>query len=81
MFDDVCLYSDLSESLSSCNYRLQARRFLQELFLDISFTEVGCLWIINRKISFLIILMKILNFAMAHPTFLIYRYMKRLSTF
>lgn len=40
MLDDICLYSDLCESLSSCNYRLQARRFLQEIFLDVSFSEV-----------------------------------------
>ncbi|XP_034242434.1 rapamycin-insensitive companion of mTOR [Thrips palmi] len=40
MLDDICLYSDLCESLSSCNYRLQARRFLQEIFLDVSFSEI-----------------------------------------
>ncbi|KAK3927944.1 Rapamycin-insensitive companion of mTOR [Frankliniella fusca] len=40
MLDDICLYSDLCESLASSNYRLQARRFLQELFLDVSFYEI-----------------------------------------
>lgn len=40
MLDDICLYSDLSESLASSNYRLQARRFLQEIFLDVSFPEI-----------------------------------------
>lgn len=40
MLDDVCLYSDICESLASCNYRLQARRFLQEIFLDVSFAEI-----------------------------------------
>lgn len=31
---DVSLYSQVCQQLARCNFRLQARRFLQELFLD-----------------------------------------------
>ncbi|XP_071552296.1 rapamycin-insensitive companion of mTOR isoform X2 [Panulirus ornatus] len=39
-FRDTCLYSEICLILSSYNYRLTARRFIQELFMDISFSEI-----------------------------------------
>lgn len=36
-FQDICLYSEVCRALSSNTYRLYARRFLQELFLDLDF--------------------------------------------
>ncbi|XP_029941324.1 rapamycin-insensitive companion of mTOR-like [Salarias fasciatus] len=36
-FDDVCLYSEVSNLLAHCKFRLPARRFIQELFQDVSF--------------------------------------------
>lgn len=36
-FQDICLYSEVSRLLGSCTYRMNARRFLQELFLDLDF--------------------------------------------
>ncbi|XP_011330376.1 rapamycin-insensitive companion of mTOR isoform X2 [Ooceraea biroi] len=36
-FQDTCLFSDVAARLSSCTYRMPARRFLQELFLDSPF--------------------------------------------
>lgn len=40
-FKDVCLYSEICLVLASYNYRLTARRFIQELFMDLVFREVG----------------------------------------
>ncbi|KAJ8687622.1 hypothetical protein QAD02_023416 [Eretmocerus hayati] len=37
VFQDVCLYSEVAARLANNSYRIQARRFLQELFLDFSF--------------------------------------------
>ncbi|XP_021912957.1 rapamycin-insensitive companion of mTOR isoform X2 [Zootermopsis nevadensis] len=37
VFQDVCLYSEVSHRIGSATYRLSARRFLQELFLDLQF--------------------------------------------
>ncbi|XP_069677672.1 rapamycin-insensitive companion of mTOR isoform X2 [Periplaneta americana] len=37
VFQDVCLYSEVSHRMGSATYRLTARRFLQELFLDLQF--------------------------------------------
>lgn len=34
-FQDVCLYSAVCRKLASCTYRHTARRFIQELFLDL----------------------------------------------
>ncbi|CAN9504696.1 unnamed protein product [Ophioblennius macclurei] len=36
-FDDICLYSEVSNLLAHCKFRLTARRFIQELFQDVSF--------------------------------------------
>ncbi|XP_046984569.1 rapamycin-insensitive companion of mTOR isoform X2 [Schistocerca americana] len=36
-FQDVCLYSEVSYKLAHSTYRLMARRFIQELFLDLTF--------------------------------------------
>jgi hypothetical protein len=41
VFQDVCLYSEVSHRLGSATYRLTARRFLQELFLDLQFETVS----------------------------------------
>ena len=40
-FEDVCLYSEISYLLSTYNYRLKSRRFIQELFQDIKFQAVS----------------------------------------
>lgn len=36
-FQDICLYSEVIHQMSSYKFRLPARRFLQELFLDLNF--------------------------------------------
>lgn len=36
-FQDICLYSEVCKAQSSNTYRLNSRRFLQELFFDIDF--------------------------------------------
>lgn len=38
-FRSLCLYSDVSHMLSICSFRLESRRFIQELFLDLNFQE------------------------------------------
>lgn len=40
-FKDICLYTELCAILSRYNVRLPIRRFIQELFLDITFEEVS----------------------------------------
>ncbi|XP_075232541.1 uncharacterized protein LOC142330961 [Lycorma delicatula] len=40
VFQDVCVYCDVYNIMSSTSHRIRSRRFLQELFLDIPFTEV-----------------------------------------
>ena len=42
-FHDICLFSDVCNVLSSYGYRLRARRFLHELFMDSPFDEVNSL--------------------------------------
>ncbi|XP_076854812.1 rapamycin-insensitive companion of mTOR isoform X3 [Brachyhypopomus gauderio] len=37
VFDDVCLYSEVSLLLAHCRFRLLTRRFIQELFQDVHF--------------------------------------------
>ncbi|XP_016844354.1 rapamycin-insensitive companion of mTOR [Nasonia vitripennis] len=37
IFQDVCIYSEVASRLANNTYRITARRFLQELFLDSSF--------------------------------------------
>lgn len=39
-FQDVCLFSQMSSTIASTGYRLSSRRFLQELFLDLNFSEL-----------------------------------------
>uniref|UniRef100_A0A8C4ZU13 Uncharacterized protein n=1 Tax=Gadus morhua TaxID=8049 RepID=A0A8C4ZU13_GADMO len=39
-FDDVCLYSDISNLMAHHTFGLHARRFIQELFQDVSFLPV-----------------------------------------
>lgn len=39
-FQDLCLYSEVCKSLGSCTYRMSIRRFIQEIFLDISFDQM-----------------------------------------
>ncbi|XP_037816868.1 rapamycin-insensitive companion of mTOR isoform X1 [Lucilia sericata] len=36
-FQDICLYSEVCRTLGRSSYRMNARRFLQELFLDLEF--------------------------------------------
>lgn len=50
-FQDVCLYSEVCKALGRNTYRLPARRFLQELFLDVDYTSFynDALDIINNK--------------------------------
>ncbi|KAM8718758.1 hypothetical protein ACLKA7_001466 [Drosophila subpalustris] len=37
-FQDICLYSESCKTLGRNSYRMSARRFLQELFLDLNFS-------------------------------------------
>ncbi|XP_076355898.1 rapamycin-insensitive companion of Tor isoform X1 [Tachypleus tridentatus] len=39
-FQDVCLYSEICLQMARYNFRLTARRFLQELFFDMKFEQV-----------------------------------------
>ncbi|XP_002741655.1 rapamycin-insensitive companion of mTOR-like [Saccoglossus kowalevskii] len=39
-FQDVCLYSDIADILGNYSFRLGARRFVQELFQDMVFSEM-----------------------------------------
>lgn len=38
-FQDICLYSEVCKAQSSNTYRLNSRRFLQELFFDLDFSS------------------------------------------
>ena len=40
IFTDLCLYSEVCLLLSEYSFRLFSRRFLQELFMDIDFSEL-----------------------------------------
>lgn len=40
VFNDLCLYSEACLLLESHFYRLSARRFVQELFLSLTFEEL-----------------------------------------
>lgn len=53
-FQDVCLYSEVCKALSRNTYRLPSRRFLQEIFLDVDYTQfyTDALDIINNKDDF-----------------------------
>ncbi|XP_035210908.1 rapamycin-insensitive companion of mTOR-like isoform X2 [Stegodyphus dumicola] len=39
-FQDICLYSEICFYMANYNFRLSARRFLQELFLDVTFEQL-----------------------------------------
>ncbi|XP_063227632.1 rapamycin-insensitive companion of mTOR [Bacillus rossius redtenbacheri] len=39
-FQDVCLYSEVCHRMGSSTYRLVARKFIQELFLDLTFDSL-----------------------------------------
>lgn len=41
VFNDICVYSDVCSIMASAQHRIQARRILQELFLDAPFSEVS----------------------------------------
>ena len=40
IFSDVCFYSDVCHLLSQFQFRSSSRRFIQELFTDLNYTEV-----------------------------------------
>lgn len=40
IFQDPCLYSTVCDVLTNSTCRVTARRFIQELFLDVSFVQV-----------------------------------------
>ncbi|KAM7347580.1 rapamycin-insensitive companion of Tor isoform 2-T10 [Cochliomyia hominivorax] len=50
-FQDICLYSEVCRTIGRSSYRMNARRFLQELFLDLDFDSFynEPLDIINKK--------------------------------
>lgn len=50
-FQDICLYSEVCRTLGRSSYRMNARRFLQELFLDLDFDSFynEPMDIINKK--------------------------------
>ncbi|KAK3609904.1 hypothetical protein CHS0354_036667 [Potamilus streckersoni] len=39
-FQDLCFYSEVSDLLGSCSFRLTARRFIQELFDDLDISRI-----------------------------------------
>lgn len=41
VFDSISLYNSVLQVMSEYSFRLTTRRFVQELFQDIKFTEVG----------------------------------------
>ena len=41
LFNDLCLYSEVSSILSNYQFHLPARRFIQELFQHTSFEQVS----------------------------------------
>lgn len=54
-YQDICLYAEVCRALSNSSYRLYARRFLQELFLDLnfdSFTAVSADICLRREREF-----------------------------
>ena len=40
LFTDLCLYSDVCTVLSVFSFRFPARKFIQELFLEVNFEKV-----------------------------------------
>ena len=43
IFSDVCFYSDVCHLLSQFQFRSSCRRFIQELFTELNYTEVTTL--------------------------------------
>lgn len=41
LFESVCLYSDVSCLLASYSFSVATRRFVQDLFMDVDFSDVG----------------------------------------
>lgn len=41
VFDSIALYNNIIHIMSDHSFRLTSRRFVQELFQDVKFTEVG----------------------------------------
>ncbi|XP_054724795.1 rapamycin-insensitive companion of mTOR-like [Uloborus diversus] len=39
-FQDICLYSEINYYMANYNFRMPARRFMHELFLDVTFEEL-----------------------------------------
>lgn len=37
VFKDLCFYSEVCQLMSNCSFRLVSRRFVQELFMDVSY--------------------------------------------
>lgn len=40
-FQDICLYSEVCKHMSQCSYRMNVRRFIQEIFLDLNYEELA----------------------------------------
>ena len=40
VFMDLCLYSEVCLLMSKYSFRLSSRRFIQELFMDLSYAEL-----------------------------------------
>ena len=36
-FQDICLYSEVAKCMGKCTFRLNSRRFIQEIFLDLNY--------------------------------------------
>lgn len=41
LFKDLCLYSEVCQLMTHCAFRLTARQFIQELFMDVSFEALA----------------------------------------
>lgn len=48
VFNDICFYSEVCHLLSMCSFRLNARRFVQELFEDFKLKKV-CFLTLNLR--------------------------------
>ena len=41
LFSDLCFYADVCSLLASFQFRASSRRFIQELFIELNFDQVG----------------------------------------
>lgn len=48
-FQDLCLYSEVCLQLEAYNFRLPARRFIQEIFQDINYQPVSMITISDAQ--------------------------------